>query len=75
MLGSCVPAAIAAHLQDVMQAIVLVLPEADQVALVRAHPDLGGRTQMAPASVQEQAGVGLDRLCTDDYQSISCQNR
>jgi OHCU decarboxylase len=34
----------------------------EQVALLRAHPDLGSRARMSDASVGEQAGAGLDRL-------------
>jgi 2-oxo-4-hydroxy-4-carboxy-5-ureidoimidazoline decarboxylase len=64
-----------AHLQAVMTEIVLALPAAEQLALIRAHPDLGSRTQMAPASVQEQAGVGLDRLSASDYQRFQDLNQ
>lgn len=64
-----------AHLQAVMEDIVLAMSEADQLALIRAHPDLGSRTQMAPASVQEQAGVGLDRLSAGDYQQFQILNQ
>ena len=35
---------------------------AEQLALIRAHPDLGARARMTEASSGEQAGAGLDRL-------------
>ena len=36
--------------------------EAEQLALLRAHPDLGTRARMSDASTAEQSGAGLDRL-------------
>jgi 2-oxo-4-hydroxy-4-carboxy-5-ureidoimidazoline decarboxylase len=43
----------------------------DQLALVRAHPDLAGRAAIAgdlqPESRKEQAGAGLDRLTADEF--------
>ena len=33
-----------------------------QLALLRAHPDLGARVAMSDASLGEQAGAGLDTL-------------
>ena len=42
-------------------AVAAAGPEA-QLALVRAHPDLGARLRMSAESVSEQAGAGLDRL-------------
>jgi 2-oxo-4-hydroxy-4-carboxy-5-ureidoimidazoline decarboxylase len=45
-------------------------PEAEQLALIRAHPDLVGRAALAgtltPASVGEQASAGLDRLTPEE---------
>jgi 2-oxo-4-hydroxy-4-carboxy-5-ureidoimidazoline decarboxylase len=42
----------------------------EQVALIRAHPDLVGRAARAgtltPASTREQAGAGLDALSADE---------
>ena len=34
----------------------------EQLALLRAHPDLGSRARMTDASTSEQAGAGLDSL-------------
>lgn len=49
-------------LHDAMVAEVVAADPADQLALVRAHPDLGTRARMSEASSGEQAGVGLDSL-------------
>jgi 2-oxo-4-hydroxy-4-carboxy-5-ureidoimidazoline decarboxylase len=56
---------------DVMQG----LPEAQQLALIRAHPDLGGKTQMAAASVQEQASIGLDQLTPTEFETFQQLNQ
>lgn len=39
----------------------------EQLALLRAHPDLGTRARMTAASTGEQAGAGLDRLTPDEF--------
>jgi 2-oxo-4-hydroxy-4-carboxy-5-ureidoimidazoline decarboxylase len=46
----------------------------EQLALIRAHPDLGSKAKMAEASVQEQAGVGLDRLRPEEYDRFRMLN-
>ena len=56
------------HLQQCMTQIVKDMSEAQQIALIRAHPDLGSKAKMADASVQEQAGVGFDRLLPAEYE-------
>lgn len=58
-----------------MVAIVDKMSEAEQLALIKAHPDLGSKTKMAEASVQEQAGVGLDRLSKSEYQRFQSLNQ
>ena len=42
------------------QAAIREAPEAEQLDLIRAHPDLAGRARMAEESRKEQAGAGLD---------------
>ncbi len=42
----------------------------EQLALLRAHPDLGARARMSEASVSEQAGAGLDRLTAAEYERL-----
>ncbi len=46
----------------------------EQLALIRAHPDLGARAKMTEASVGEQAGVGLDSLSPDEYKRLTDLN-
>ncbi len=62
-------------LYQTMVAIVNDMNEAEQLALIKAHPDLGSKTKMAEASVQEQAGVGLDRLSESEYQRFQSLNQ
>ena len=46
----------------------------EQLALLRAHPDLGARARMSDASQGEQAGVGLDRLTPEEYSRLAAAN-
>jgi 2-oxo-4-hydroxy-4-carboxy-5-ureidoimidazoline decarboxylase len=60
-----------AALHGALMAAVRAVPRKDQIAFVQAHPDLAGKAaragKVAPASVAEQASLGLDRLNDDDY--------
>ncbi|MEO0868568.1 MAG: 2-oxo-4-hydroxy-4-carboxy-5-ureidoimidazoline decarboxylase, partial [Cyanobacteria bacterium J06642_11] len=47
-----------ADLHSKMVAIVECLSPAEQLALIRAHPELGSKRPMAKASVAEQASAG-----------------
>jgi OHCU decarboxylase len=51
---------------------------AEQVALIRAHPDLVGRAALAgtltPESTREQAAAGLDRLTPEEYAQFTATN-
>lgn len=53
------------------------LPE-EQLALIRAHPDLVGKAAregtLAPASASEQASAGLDRLDAEEAAWFTAQN-
>ncbi|MCS6815080.1 MAG: 2-oxo-4-hydroxy-4-carboxy-5-ureidoimidazoline decarboxylase [Cyanobacteria bacterium] len=62
-------------LHQCMVAIVEAMSPEAQLALIQAHPDLGSRLAMAPASAQEQAGVGLDRLTPEEYDRFSELNQ
>ena len=62
------------HLHQTMVALVEQMSEDAQLALIRAHPDLGSRVKMALASVQEQTSVGLDRLSPAEYQQFQTLN-
>ncbi|MDX2228389.1 MAG: 2-oxo-4-hydroxy-4-carboxy-5-ureidoimidazoline decarboxylase [Leptolyngbyaceae cyanobacterium bins.349] len=58
-----------------MVAVVQAMTEVDQLALICAHPDLGSKAKMADASVQEQAGVGLDRLSPEEFDRFHALNQ
>ena len=62
-------------LHQAMVAVVDSMSEAEQLTLIKAHPDLGSKAKMAEASVQEQAGVGLDRLSESEYQRFQLLNQ
>ena len=49
-------------------------PTARQLALLRAHPDLGTRARISVASTAEQAGAGLDRLTPDEFERLQQLN-
>lgn len=59
------------ELRDVMIEVMMAAPRDEQLALLRAHPDLGSRARMSDASVGEQAGAGLDRLTADQYDQLT----
>lgn len=63
------------HLHQSMVAVVQAMPAMAQLALIQAHPDLGSRVRMAPASVKEQAGAGLDQLTPDEYERFQTLNQ
>jgi 2-oxo-4-hydroxy-4-carboxy-5-ureidoimidazoline decarboxylase len=46
----------------------------EQLALLRAHPDLGSRAGMSTASEGEQAGAGLDRLTPSEFERLGRLN-
>lgn len=69
------PFASLAALHGAMLQAVASAPPDDQLALIRAHPDLGTRAQVAPASHQEQAGAGLDRLSDEEHQHLLSLNQ
>ena len=48
--------------------------EAEQLALLQAHPDLGARARMSDASVNEQAGAGLDQLTHGEFDELNRLN-
>lgn len=62
-------------LHQKMVAHVNAMTEIEQLALIRAHPDLGSKAQMADASVQEQAGAGLNQLTPAEYEQFQSLNR
>lgn len=63
---------------DLTQKLIATMQQmtpAAKLALIRAHPDLGSKVKMAEASVQEQAGVGLDRLTPQEFDRFQTLNQ
>ena len=63
-----------ANLESLHTAMVSVVDQASldqQLALIRAHPDLAGKAALAgeltAESTSEQKGAGLDRLTADEF--------
>lgn len=52
---------------EVMNTEVTSATYDEQLALLRAHPDLGTRARIGEASTREQAGAGLDRLTPEEH--------
>jgi 2-oxo-4-hydroxy-4-carboxy-5-ureidoimidazoline decarboxylase len=66
------PSAEAMH--AAMVAEVVAASDEEQLALLRAHPDLGSRAKMSAASVGEQAGAGLDGLTSLEFERLQALN-
>ncbi|MEB3290760.1 MAG: 2-oxo-4-hydroxy-4-carboxy-5-ureidoimidazoline decarboxylase [Leptolyngbya sp.] len=69
------PFASVAELHRKMVALVRALPEAEQLTLINAHPDLGTRVAMAEASVAEQNQAGLTQLSAAEYERFQSLNQ
>jgi 2-oxo-4-hydroxy-4-carboxy-5-ureidoimidazoline decarboxylase len=63
-----------AALYDRLSAALLGAGADQQLAVIKAHPDLAGKAARAgtltPESTAEQASAGLDRLSDDDYATF-----
>jgi 2-oxo-4-hydroxy-4-carboxy-5-ureidoimidazoline decarboxylase len=57
-----------------MNSVVLEASAEEQLALLRAHPDLGTRARIGESSTSEQAGAGLDRLTPDEFALLTRLN-
>jgi OHCU decarboxylase len=61
-----------------MAKALLAAPEEDQLAVLRAHPMLGGdaakRGEVTASSRTEQAGLGLDRMEGDEEAAFAAMN-
>ena len=68
------PFADLAALHGAMVREVEASPAAGQLALLRAHPDLGTRARISEASAGEQAGAGLDRLTAAEFDRLQLLN-
>lgn len=68
-----------AALHAAMCAVLDAADEAQQLALIRAHPDLAGRValadQLTPASRREQATAGLTTLSADELARFTALNQ
>lgn len=63
------------HLLQTMINIVQNAEESKQLALLRAHPDLGTRLQMSEVSQKEQAGAGLNQLTKEEFEEFVTLNQ
>jgi 2-oxo-4-hydroxy-4-carboxy-5-ureidoimidazoline decarboxylase len=62
------------NLHSAMIAEVESASEAEQLALLRSHPDLGTRARIGHASSAEQAGAGLDCLTAEEFELLQRLN-
>ena len=72
------PYATVSALHDAMMKAVTAAPEAQQLALLRGHPELGGKVARAGAmtaeSRTEQGSLGLDRLSDAEFAHFETLN-
>jgi len=69
------PFADAAALHVAMQWVVDQASEAEQLALIRAHPELAAReVPLTEASAAEQSGAGLRALSAAEYKRFAALN-
>ncbi len=61
-------------LHQAMVAEVAAAAAEERLALLRAHPDLGGRARMSDASTAEQAQAGLDTLSRSELERLTALN-
>lgn len=57
-------------LHDAMTSVVSSASAEEQLALLRAHPDLGASRLMSDASMREQGGAGLDALTGEELARL-----
>lgn len=61
-----------------LMAVVMAASRDEQLALIRAHPELAGKAAidrtLTSASAAEQASAGLDRLTADEYARFHALN-
>jgi 2-oxo-4-hydroxy-4-carboxy-5-ureidoimidazoline decarboxylase len=58
-------------LHRAMADVVAAATREEQLALLRAHPDLGTRARVSEASREEQAGAGVDRLTPEEVDRLA----
>jgi len=69
------PFASVAALHAAMTAVVGRASRQEQLALLCAHPDLGTRARISPASQGEQKGARLDCLTPEEFDELQECNR
>jgi 2-oxo-4-hydroxy-4-carboxy-5-ureidoimidazoline decarboxylase len=69
------PFASCAELHNAMRQQVKDAAPERQLALLRAHPDLGNRIRMSEASTREQAGAGLNQITPEESELLLALNR
>ncbi|MDF2935911.1 MAG: decarboxylase [Paenibacillaceae bacterium] len=65
-------------IHSMFESMLEIVEQADeelQLALLRAHPDLGARLAMTEESTREQAGAGLDQLTKREFRYLDAMNR
>ena len=62
------------EIQETMKRVVQNATREKKLELLRAHPDLGERTEMTDASKKEQASAGLDQLSEEQYEAFQRLN-
>ena len=76
--GACCDTLPPPMLARVLAAVVDAAGSDEQLALIRAHPDLAGRAALAgsltDASAAEQASAGLDRCSEEEFNDIQILN-
>ena len=68
------PFATAEALHTAMRDEVERATREEQLALLRAHPDLGTRLRVSAASQTEQTGAGLDQLASGEFEHLQHLN-
>ena len=61
-------------LREAMVSVVGSAAPEEQLALLRAHPDLGARAKMSDASTVEQLRAGLDSLNRSELERLTALN-
>jgi 2-oxo-4-hydroxy-4-carboxy-5-ureidoimidazoline decarboxylase len=67
---ACRPFSNVASLHSAMSGEIEKASEAEQLSLLRSHPDLGTRARIGSASAAEQAGAGLDSLTEEEFERL-----
>ena len=61
-------------LKQKMEVVVQNASLSEQLQLIKSHPDLAARIDMAEASVKEQSAAGLNSLSPDEYEEFHALN-